>query len=102
MMRGLGIFVAKGKTYNKARFTACSGSVRRYLKFKENRKYIFTLDAEISTGSVTAELLDSRKNVVFTLTDGDREGVLYPEAYERYLLIIRLRKAGGKYELIWT
>jgi len=78
MMRGLGIFVAKGKTYNNARFTACNGSIRRYLKFKENRKYIFTLDAKTSTGSVTVELLDSRKNIVFTLTDGDREGVLYP------------------------
>ena len=85
----------------KARFSSCTGYIKRVIRFEENRKYHFVLLTELSTGEVSMELLDRTGKSVLSLDSNVREGSITAETKKRYELIIRFRSASGSYELDW-
>lgn len=84
----------------EARFTVCTGYIRRVIKFEESRDYEFVFDTELSKGSVSVELLDSSKKRVMFLKE-NRCGAVSVEACKRYYLMIRFESATGNYNLDW-
>ena len=82
----------------KASFTACNGWMKRVVRFKESRKYVFDLDLQLSKGEMQVELLDGKDVIIHLDADKPTE---YAEitAGKRYYLVFRFAKATGKYEL---
>ncbi|MBQ6934371.1 MAG: hypothetical protein IJN37_08320 [Clostridia bacterium] len=83
----------------KASFTACNGWIRRVLRVKESRKYVFDLDLQLSKGEMQVVLLDEGKNEIAWLDESRRTASLELTAGKRYYLVFRFAKATGKYEL---
>lgn len=54
------VFIGSTKG-NSAKFSSCSGYMKRVIKFKEDGTYTFVLDAELSKGDMSVELIDSTK-----------------------------------------
>lgn len=84
-----------------ASFTACTGSIRRVLRFRESRSYSFHLDGRVQQGSVTVRILSSGQPLL-TLDAGSPDGVLTAQKGKRYTLQITFRNASGDYHLDWT
>lgn len=55
---------AKG---NRARFTSCSGYIKQIVRFRADGTYAFVLDADLSKGDMSVELLDSAKQKIMLL-----------------------------------
>lgn len=89
------------KNYHKATVIGCSGSIRRVLKFKENREYGFILNSDISKGVLNVNILDSNKNIILRLDDKTKQVSITIHQKEKYYLIIKYTKVDGKYELSW-
>ena len=85
-----------------ASFTACSGSIRWVLRFRESRSYSFRLSGHLQQGAVTVQILDSRRCPVMTLTADQPDGILSIQKGARYFLIIRFQSASGDYQLEWS
>ena len=83
----------------RARFSGCSGSVRRILRVRESRNYRFSFALELTRGEVTAELSDGSGQQLFLL-DSRQQTAEVPLNYgEKYHLVIRYRSAAGKHDL---
>ena len=85
---------------NGASFSSCSGSMKRVIKFREDGTYTFTLDAELSKGSISVELIDSAKQKIMQLNPVNRKGSAAVEKKKKYFLVITFMAATGKYTLI--
>lgn len=85
-----------------AKVISCSGWVRKVIKYKESRQYQFTFDADISKGSITAEIQNRNKEPILTLDAENAQGVLEIDSSERYYLVVRFKKATGSFEMRWT
>lgn len=85
---------------NSARFTSCSGYMKRIIRFKTEGTYTFILDAELSKGDMSVELLDSTKQKIMLLNCADRSASITVEKRKKYYLIINFRSATGRYALI--
>lgn len=85
---------------NIARFTACSGYMKRVIKFQADGTYSFVLDAELSKGDMSVELLDSAKQKILQLNCSNRRDSVAVEKKKRYYLVITFRSATGRYALI--
>lgn len=94
------MFVGSGRG-KKARFSGCTGYIKRVVKFEENREYYFSLSTELSKGEVSVELLDRNGKSVLPLDCSKGTGYIMAEARRRYDLVIRFQSASGKYELDW-
>lgn len=85
-----------------ASFTACSGTIRRVLRFRESRSYSFRLSGHLQQGAVTVQILDSRRCPALALTAGQPDGILSVQKGARYFLLIRFQSASGDYQLEWS
>lgn len=85
-----------------ATFSSCTGFTRRIVRFRESRSYHFTFRAALTQGAVSAELLDSAKQLIqgFDVSASDCDIAL--ERKTRYYLVFRFAKASGKYEFDWA
>ena len=83
-----------------ARFTSCSGSIKRIVRFKEDGTYTFFLDTDLTKGHVSIELLDTHKHPLMQLDPAHPRGSVTAERGKKYLLITRFRSATGRYSLI--
>ena len=92
-------FIGSTKS-NSARFSSCSGFTKRAVKIKENGTYTFVLDAELSKGDMSVELLDSNKQRIMQLDGSNRRASIPVEKKKKYYLIINFRAATGRYALI--
>ena len=88
---------AKG---NGAKFSSCSGYMKRVVTFKETGTYTFVLDAQLSKGDMSVELLDSAKQKILQLNCADRSASITVEQKKKYYLIVHFRSATGSYSLI--
>ena len=88
---------AKG---NSASFSSCSGFLKRVIKFKEDGIYTFVLDAQLSKGEMSVELLDSAKQKILQLNCADRSASITVEQQKKYYLVVHFRSATGSYALI--
>lgn len=85
---------------NSARFTSCSGYMKRIVRFKADGTYTFILDAELSKGDMSVELLDSAKHKVMKLNCANRSASVTVEKKKKYCLVINFQSATGRYALI--
>ena len=85
---------------NSARFTSCSGYMKRIVRFKADGTYTFILDADLSKGDMSVELLDSTKQKIMQLNCANRSASITVEKKKKYYLVINFRSATGRYALI--
>ena len=84
-----------------ASFSGCSGSVKRIVRFSEDRVYTFALDCALTKGRMTVTLLDPNKKEILCLS-GDQPNIAVKlERKKRYTLVFRFQSATGRYGLHW-
>ena len=84
---------------NSARFTGCSGYIKRIVRFREEGRCTFALDAELSKGDLSVELLDGDKNQLMRLDCANPRADVTVEQKKKYTLVIRFASATGSYTL---
>ncbi|MBP3377120.1 MAG: hypothetical protein J6L96_00070 [Clostridia bacterium] len=84
---------------NSARFSSCSGYIKRVIKFKEDGIYTFTLDAELSKGDMSIELTDSSNKKIMQLDCSNRSASITAEKKKKYYLTVNFSAATGWYAL---
>ena len=97
------MFVGKNGFIDKhcyAKFSACTGRLKKVIKFKETKEYTFTLDCKLEKGEVKVTLCDPDKNTVFILTP-DNTSAVVDAKYGRYYMEIEIYKAYGSYDISW-
>ena len=85
---------------NSARFTSCSGYMKRVIKFKADGILTFLLDAELSKGDMSVELLDPARQRILLLDRTNRRASVTVEKKKKYYLVIHFMSATGRYALI--
>jgi len=91
-----------GKNRGKyARFSSCSGFMKRVIRFKENREYEFHFETELEKGEVSIELWDNKQEKVLSMTNKGSQAVAV-ERKKRYYLILRFESATGSYNVEWN
>lgn len=85
-----------------ASFSGCSGSIRRIVRFSEDRAYRFFLDAALTKGEMSVSLLGPDRKELLRLTSGMPEAVVALERQQRYTLVLHFRSATGRYSLQWN
>lgn len=93
------VFISSAKG-SSAKFTSCSGYLKRVVKFKADSTYTFILDAELSKGDLSVELLDSTKQKIMQLNCSNRSDSITVEKTKKYYLVINFKSATGRYTLI--
>lgn len=83
----------------RASFTACTGTIRRILRFSESKIVRVVFSPVLSRGSVALELLDSQKQPLLRLDEACPTGSVSVEKGKRYHLIFRFQSATGEYTL---
>lgn len=96
------LFIASPWTRSRggARFIACSGIMRRKMRFEKD-KVQFSLRAALTAGYMTVELMDGCKNRVFSIDPDAPEAAFTAKSGERYTLILRFERATGRFDLEW-
>lgn len=84
-----------------AGFTACTGYIRRVLKFRDTGEVRFLFTGRISKGSVDIFVLDRDKKPLLILNPSCPTGTLRAEKGARYYLMVRFDGADGDYQLEW-
>ena len=85
-----------------ASFSGCSGSVRRIVRFSEDRVYSFMLDCALTKGNMTVTLLDPNKKEVLCLSSNQPTAAVELERKKRYTMVFRFQSATGHYGLHWN
>lgn len=88
---------ARGKG---ARFTSCNGSLKRVIRFQEEGTRTFILDAELSKGDMSVELLNSEKQRIMKLDCVNKSNSVTVERNRKYYLVVNFKTATGRYSLI--
>lgn len=86
---------------NSARFSSCTGSSKRVIRFRDSRTYCVFFDCELSKGDVLVEILNSAKQPMVCLNSSIPNGIINVEKVKRYYLLIRFQSATGRYTLSW-
>ena len=85
-----------------AKFSSCSGYTKRIIKVQETKQYRFSLDCNLTAGTVLVEVLDTAKKPILSLDETHRCAAVYMEKGKRYNLIVRFKAASGDYVLDWN
>jgi len=85
----------------RAKFSKCSGTFKKIIRFKEAKSYRFELKQELSQGNLKVEVIDKSKNLLLSLDGKTPVGNIYPQSKARYYLVVKAEKASGRYELDW-
>ena len=83
----------------RASFTACTGTVRRILRFSESKTLRVVFSPVLTKGSVTMELLNSQKQPLLLLDETHPTGSISVEKGQRYHLVFHFQSATGEYSL---
>ena len=83
-----------------ARFTSCNGYLKRIIRFKEDGNQAFILDAELSKGDISVELLDSAKQRIMKLDCVNNSASVTVERNKKYFLLVSFKTATGRYSVI--
>ena len=84
---------------HRASFTACTGTVRRILRFSESKTLRVVFSPVLTKGSVTMELLNSQKQPLLLLDETHPTGSIAVEKGQRYQLVFHFQSATGEYSL---
>ena len=85
-----------------AKFSSCSGYIKRSIKVQETKQYNFSFDCNLTAGTVLVEVLDASKKTILSLDEIHRCAVVELEKGKRYDLIVRFKAASGDYVLDWN
>lgn len=85
-----------GKGIFNARFTSCSGYVKRVIRFSESREYRLNLEQELAKGRMWAEILN-KKEVVARVSAENPSVTFRADSKVRYRIVFRFEKASGRY-----
>lgn len=91
----------RGGSNCKARFSSCGGSMRRVMKFREDKTYKFSLESELSQGEMEVKILDASKQPALTLDSRHTSALLAARKKQRYYLVFSFTSATGSYTLSW-
>ena len=83
----------------KARFSSCSGYVKRVLRFKEGREYRVAFVCALTEGEVSLEILDRKRKPLLSLDRETPEGRILVERRKRYYLVVHYKSATGEYTI---
>ena len=89
------------QTSDKATLNSCSGWVRHVGRFRESRVYEFTLDTQLTKGTVEVTLLNRQKQLMLRLTQAHPAGRLELDKKARYYIRWEFSSATGTCELRW-
>jgi len=97
------IFVGKNRGTNAywSQFAGCNGTLKRVARFRDSKEYKFRLDAGITEGTVSVELLDKDKNLIMKLTAENPDACFTVDKKLRYYMVYKFEHATGSYELTW-
>jgi len=97
------VFVGKNRGTNAywMQFVECTGELKRMVRFRHSKEYKFVLDANISMGTVSIEILDKEKNVVLRLTPEQPEASMLADSGQKYYTVYKFENASGAYEMRW-
>ena len=84
----------------EASFTACTGQIRRIVRFPESKCFQMTFTPQLTKGDVYVELLDHKQQILL-LDSSTQTGHVSAEKGRAYTLVIHFRAASGKYTLFW-
>ena len=97
-----GSFVSgKGEKRVHAKFSLCSGTVRRVIRLQRQTPYIFVFFSAIARGSVEIEIWNGKTEVLAVLNDNSPEAVIQAESTGRCWITVKFTKADGEYTLSW-
>ena len=85
-----------------AKFSSCSGYTKRIIKVQESKQYRFSLDCNLTAGTILVEVLDASKKPILSLDETHRCAAVDMEKGKRYNLIVRFKAASGDYVLDWN
>ena len=85
-----------------AKFSSCSGYTKRIIKVQESKQYHFSLDCNLTAGTILVEVLDTSKKPILSLDETHRCAAVDMEKGKRYDLIVRFKSASGDYVLDWN
>ena len=85
-----------------AKFSSCSGYTKRIIKVQETKQYRFSLDCNLTAGTILVEVLDASKKPILSLDETHRCAAVDLEKGKRYNLIVRFKAASGDYVLDWN
>ena len=85
-----------------AKCSSCSGYTKRIIKVQETKQYRFSLDCNLTAGTILVEVLDTSKKTILTLDETHRCAAVDMEKGKRYNLIVRFKSASGDYVLDWN
>ena len=96
------VMYAGSKRGKAAKFSSCSGYTKRIIKVQETKQYQFSLDCNLTAGTVLVEVLDASKKMILTLDETRRCADVDLEKGKRYDLIVRFEAASGDYVIDWN
>ena len=85
-----------------AKFSSCSGYTKRIIRVQETKQYRFSLDCNLTAGTILVEVFDASKKPILTLDETHRCAAVDLEKGKRYELIVRFKSASGDYVLDWN
>ena len=83
----------------RASFTACTGTVRRIVRFSASKTLRVVFSPVLTKGSVTMELLNSQKQQLLLLDETHPTGNTSVKKGQRYHLVFHFQSATGEYSL---
>ena len=84
---------------NHAKFTSCTGYIKRIVRFRTDGTYTYVLDADLGKGDMSVELLDSAKQKMMQLNCDNPSACITVEKKKKYYLVISFKSATGRYTL---
>ena len=85
-----------------AKFSSCSGYTKRIIRVQETKQYRFSLDCNLTAGTILVEVFGASKKPILTLDETHRCAAVDLEKGKRYELIVRFKSASGDYVLDWN
>ncbi len=97
------VFVGKNRGTNAywMQFVECSGEMKRIVRFRHSKEYHFYLDAGITVGAVSIEVLNKEKQAVLLLTPEQPEAAMMADRKKKYYMVYKFENASGAYEMRW-
>ena len=89
------------KTSWKAKFSECTGHLRRVIRFDDCKRYEFSLNVEIEKGEFSVEIFDASKQLVLTLDSKNFTGIIDVHDNKKYYMSVKMESCTGNYEVSW-
>ena len=90
------------RNFTKAKFSSCSGDVKRVICLRKAGRYSFTFLSSTTKGTVFVEIQGRERNVNATLDRNNPRAVIETDQMKRYRVATRFVLADGECMLFWN